>query len=161
MSEVIFYQTVADRKKINKAPSEVATVGSVKIKTPCSVMTPTIQVAASAIGQGWIGVNYARIPAFGRYYFVENITAENHDILTIELKCDVLMSYADLIMGTQFQILRASKKFNKYFIDPQIPLKSSRKIDYDENDPDKWFLGSLPQSVADANYNYVMTVSGG
>lgn len=161
MSEITFYKTIHDRKKINKKLNLVKNITTMKIKTPSSIMTPTIQVSAASIGEDWVNVNYAHIPQFGRYYFVENITAENYDLITFDLKCDVLMTYADQIMQTQFQILRAQRHYSKYFIDTQIPLKSSRKIDYDSTDPDKWILGSIPQSVGTTKYNYVMTVAGG
>lgn len=162
MSEAIFYKMSSDRKKINKTLGNViADINTIKIKTPCSVMNPSIQVSASAIGTEWVSINYVKIPEYGRYYFVENITSENYDILTIELKCDVLMSYRDQIMQSQFQILRAQHNYDKYFIDTQIPLKASRKLDYDSNDPSKYQLGSIPQSTGSGAYNYVMTVAGG
>ena len=38
-------------------------------------------------------INYCYIPAFNRYYFIEDITCENTYIYTLTLKCDVLMTF--------------------------------------------------------------------
>lgn len=38
-------------------------------------------------------INYCYIPAWNRYYFIEDITCENTYIYSITLKCDVLMTF--------------------------------------------------------------------
>ena len=149
-----------DRKKINKNLDDKAALCTVSanLKTPCSIMRPVVQITKGAPGTNWYQCNYAYISAFGRYYFVDNITAENDGIITLELTVDVLYTYAAQLMGTQFQIIRAERYYGAYFVDTQIPLLANKNI---RQDKDTDFLGSIPQDTGDTKYNYVMTVAGG
>jgi hypothetical protein len=77
--------------------------------------------------------------------------------MTLELTVDVLYTYSKQIMITQFQVVRAQRYFDKYFIDTQIPLKVDKSIRQSTSD----FLGSIPQDTGSGKNNYVMTVAGG
>lgn len=149
-----------DRKKINKNLDDKAALCAVSanLKTPCSVMRPVLEITKAAPGTNWYQCNYVSIPAFGRFYFVDSITVGNDGIITLELSIDVLFTYADALMGKQFQIIRAERYYGAYFVDTQIPLLADKNIRQDKNTD---FLGSIPQDTGDAKYNYVMTVAGG
>ena len=152
-----FYSISDDRKKIKKTLNPLGSINA-QLKTPCSIMKPVLQIKKSALGTEWYRVNYAHIDAFGRYYFVENVTAENDGIISMELSIDVLYTYKEQLLNTQFQVVRAQRSYDSYFVDTQIPLRNYKAI---RQDKDIDFIGSLPQDVGDAKYNYVMTVAGG
>lgn len=145
-----------DRKKVNKTLNPVTTVDAL-IKTPCSIMRPVLQISKDSLGTQWYQANYAYIAGFGRYYFIDNITAENDGLITMELTVDVLYTYAKQIMATQFQVVRAQRFYDQYFIDTQIPLKVDKSIRQSTSD----FLGSIPQDTGTGKNNYVLTVAGG
>lgn len=145
-----------DRKKINKTLNQIASINA-NIKAPCSIMRPVLQFDKNTVGSDWYRANYAYIPAYARYYFIDNITAENDGLMTLELTVDVLYTYSKQIMITQFQVVRAQRYFDKYFIDTQIPLKVDKSIRQSTSD----FLGSIPQDTGSGNNNYVLTVAGG
>lgn len=154
---ITFHSISDDRKKINKTLNPIASV-SAQLKTPSSVMRPVIQVTKAAMGTEWYRINYAFIPEFGRYYFVDNAIAENDGIVTFELTVDVLFTYAQQLMITQFQVVRAQRFYDAYFMDTQIPTKSNKAIRQSSTTD---FLGSIPQSTGTTKNNYVLTVSGG
>lgn len=54
-------------------------------------------------------INYCYIPAWNRYYFIEDITCENTYIYTLTLKCDVLMTFRNDIHDIYGVVDRAEK----------------------------------------------------
>lgn len=46
-----------------------------------------------------IDFNYVYIPKFNRYYFVDNYTINNKNLVTASLSVDVLMTYKDYILS--------------------------------------------------------------
>ena len=54
-------------------------------------------------------INYCYLPAWNRYYFIEDITCENTYIYRITLKCDVLMSFRNDIHDISGVVERAEK----------------------------------------------------
>lgn len=154
---VVFHSIKDDRKKINKSLNEIATV-TAQLKTPCSIMKPVLQVTKESIGTQWYRINYVQIPAFGRYYHVDTVNADNDGLITFECAVDVLFTYASNIMDTQFQVIRAQRNYNMFFNDTQLPLLSDKNIRQDKNID---FLGSIPQSTGANANNYVLTVAGG
>ena len=146
-----------DRKKIFKTLNPIGSA-TMNVKSPCNIMRPVVEITKESVGNLWDRCNYAYIQAFGRYYFVDSITVENDGIITLELTIDVLFTYAEQLKRTQFQVVRAQRYYDRFFIDTQIPLKVDKAI---RQDPQKDFLGSLPQDTGTNKYNYIMTVAGG
>lgn len=155
---VEFFSILDDRKKIKKTVKNPIATVSADLKTPCSIMKPVLQITKENIGTEWYRINYAHIDAFGRYYFVDNITADNDGLITFEQTVDVLFTYAAQLMITQFQVVRAQRFFDTMFIDTQIPTLSNKAI---RQDAELDFLGSIPQDTGATKNNYVMTVAGG
>ena len=153
---IVLHVISDDRKKINKTLNEIASINA-NIKAPCSIMRPVLQFDKNTVGSDWYHANYAYIPAFGRYYFIDNITAESDGLITLELTVDVLYTYSKQIMITQFQVVRAQRYYDNYFVDTQIPLKVDKSIRQSTSD----FLGSIPQDTGSGKNNYVLTVAGG
>lgn len=63
-------------------------------------------------------LNYVYIPAFERYYFIEDIVV-NNKMMNLKLHCDVLMSYrADIL--TSKGVVTRSKNGDSYIPDNMI-----------------------------------------
>jgi hypothetical protein len=60
------------------------------LKESTSIMNPSIIITGL---DAWTSVNYAYIPDFHRYYFVQNVTAVNNTTCQIDLNVDVLASF--------------------------------------------------------------------
>lgn len=86
------YKSLDEKNRIRKTLTDELELNGA-LRDASSVMSPAILIQTEPLQY-----NYAYIPEFSRYYFINNITAMRNKAFLIELKCDVLMSYADDIM---------------------------------------------------------------
>lgn len=97
---------------------------SVKLKSPCSVLQPVIELSWQPSSQATLAqVNYVYIPDFSRYYFVVK-TVFNGTLADIYLKVDALASWKTAITGTSQYVLRSASNWNGAIKDTQYPLKA-------------------------------------
>lgn len=82
------------------------------IKSDCSIVNPVLEIAP---GQGTFVFNYAYIPDFGRYYFINDWRYIN-GIWQATLSCDVLASYKTPIGEKISYILRADVSPDEQYI---------------------------------------------
>lgn len=68
-------------------------------------------------------LNYCRIPAFGRYYWVREWSFDK-GLWTASLECDVLASYKTEIGASSLYILRAAGAYNGDIVDNLYPTKT-------------------------------------
>ena len=71
------------------------------------ILNPSIMVEAAA--DTICGYNYAYIPEFKRWYFVQNVTSFRQGLTVVTMAVDVLMTYKESIMSSQSIITRSSK----------------------------------------------------
>lgn len=80
------------------------------LKDATSIIDPVIMVEANLTSVRW--ANYMKIPAFGRYYFINNIRSIRAGLVAFECHVDVLTSYADEIRGNTAIIKRNENAHN-------------------------------------------------
>ncbi len=118
------YTTSDAERSTKKTVSEVATVSGT-LKAGSSVVDPVIErVAASA---DIVRANYAYIPAFGRYYFVTDIAAdETSGLWRVSLSCDVLSTYWEQAAACDciFARVESDGLAQKALSDPLFPISS-------------------------------------
>jgi hypothetical protein len=144
----------SDRKKIYKNVQDKVSVSAI-LKENTSIINPVMIVSKDSAGAAWASYNYARIPQFNnRYYFIDEIVAETGGKLAYHLTVDPLMTYADSLMGTAFQVARAEgkNKNSPYFVDSEKHLQVDTLQEYE-------VLGHIPQDLT--GNKYVITVAGG
>lgn len=110
------YTTQSEKNRINKTLTLVASKTGT-LKDDCNVENPVIEISMTNAQSSILGCNYAYIPAFNRYYFIEDKAVINNDFVTIQLKVDVLMSYANEIMNTEMLIERSETYKSQYVTD--------------------------------------------
>ena len=71
--------------------------------------------------------NYAYIPEFGRYYFIESWTILR-GVWTAQFKCDVLASYSLDIVQSAWYVIRSASKNNGHLIDTKYPTFAAPTI---------------------------------
>ena len=98
-SEIVLEKTLSNKVDYN-----------IKMKDRASILTPTIVLKSDVL----INSNYAFIPSFNRYYYIENIEVFPNDIYNLTLKCDVLMSFKDDILNSNANIINQTE-YNKYY----------------------------------------------
>lgn len=95
---------VVDKTLTNKIDYDI------KIKDTTSVINPTIILKTITL----ITSNYAYIPDFNRYYYIEKIEVCPNDVYRIALKCDVLKSFKDDIKNSSAYVTQQTTT-NKYY----------------------------------------------
>lgn len=128
--ELALYYNKSDPRVVNKnIGSELARITGIVIKNADSLKTKNPSLTLR-LGDTWADItefNYCKIFQNDRYYYVEDFSADGL-LLTINLKCDVLMSFKDDIYRssqlTQIIERQAEKypKKSRYLSDEKIPI---------------------------------------
>ena len=106
-------------KKLNStARSSGGTTYDCKLKKGSSKLQPYIELAAADP----TAFNYAYIPNYGRYYYVDNWTFDG-GLWAADLSVDVLATYKDAIGGASLYILRSSADYDAKIFDSVYPAK--------------------------------------
>ena len=108
------------------------------LKNPTSVMTPVVTLYDNS--DRLLKYNYAYIPDFNRYYFIDDIILEDTGNVTLTMSIDVLASYRDEIANSDIYYLRGPQSVaNGYIIDSFFPLTTQAECKlsnfYPANDP--------------------------
>lgn len=112
------YNNQEELNKIGKNPTSVLSVtGTLKDQT--DVVNPTIIVETSSLPL----VNYARIEAFNRWYFITDIQSVRTGLWEIRMRCDVLKTYADGILNCKGIIKRQENLYNLYIDDDSFVVE--------------------------------------
>lgn len=104
------YNTSDSNNTINKTLSN-ETEYEIKLKGETDIKTPVVVLHSDSI----ILFNYAYIPEFNRYYFIDKIELFPNGIYNISLKVDVLESFKAEILASSGFINQQTKNVNKYY----------------------------------------------
>lgn len=99
-----------------KQPTGTGTQYSCNILTPSDIIAPIVEISANDL----TGYNYAYIPAFHRYYFIEGITFDS-GLWRLALQCDVLATYKTTIGAQTLYVIRAAGASNGAIQDNMYP----------------------------------------
>ena len=103
------YNTESSLNTINKVINFVTDI-DVKFKDEVNIYNPTIVLKYDDL----IDFNYMYIDKFKRYYFIETVEVFPNKIYHLTLKCDVLMSFKDDILGSYGNII-SQTNYNDYY----------------------------------------------
>ena len=115
--EIKLYKTTSDRRVLSKALSGAVTKTCVIKDDNISILSPRVQIAQFSAFKGY---NYAYIPDYGRYYYVDDIAVDHGGLLTLSLSVDVLQTYAADIRATKALIYRQTQHTNPLIADSLI-----------------------------------------
>lgn len=134
-------------------PNVQATSLDCLVKTPSSVINPTVQVSKDV---NPVAFNYAYIPEWNRYYFIQDVTY-NLGTWLIDLRVDVLASYRDNILNSQQYVLRSYSQFNENILDNLYTTKANSANNFFKNEMGQVYaldLSPLPEAVTFFNKTY-------
>lgn len=146
--QIELYTNFSDNRYLSKNITLINTVDCA-IKDKCPVETPKI-VLTNMLGSSINRCNYAYVPQWGRYYYVQNINVDTGGRIELELKVDVLMTYAGQIRTINTVVDRQEFVYNKYISDSNVPVRTNRIVSYKS-------IGKFPR----ADHNFVLNVNGG
>lgn len=113
MITVYLYTINCDPMTVDKSPymsSPVTKQGTVR--GDVDMLHPEI-----AIEGDLTGYNYMYIPAFSRYYYIEDVNAFRTQLQTVTGRCDVIMSHKDAILALPAVVRRSALLINSYLPD--------------------------------------------
>lgn len=85
-----------------------------ELKRGCSVMAPVFLLNSDSFDYNYIRFN-------GRYYWVDNISWERNNLVSVTCRVDVLGSWKDEINNTTAFVNYSQTAFNSYLRDERIP----------------------------------------
>ena len=121
--------TLSKRDNSTKRPTGNGTVYSCIIKSGSGILHPTISLDLGKVNDP-SQYNYAYIPDFDRYYFIEEWYFERA-LWTASLKVDVLATYKTEIGNSHLYVMRCASEHNGNIIDTLYPAKSGCSYAYD------------------------------
>lgn len=104
------YDTKSSNNVINKV-LENEHEFDIKFKDKTDIVSPVVILSSPTL----ILSNYAYIPDFNRYYFVDKIELFPNSIYHIVLRCDVLESFKAEILASSGFINQQTNNVNKYY----------------------------------------------
>lgn len=146
--DIIFYKCADDRRVVSKTLSGAVTKNCT-LKNDNSVLSPRIQVAQF---DGFAGYNYAHIPAYERYYYINDIVIDSGGLITMSLSVDVLKTYETQIRATSALIFRQSQKYNVLLADDKLRAQVNEEII-----TRPFTGGELSNQLGRNAYNFVLT----
>lgn len=152
--QMITYINSSDPRVLNKTITQRQTF-TVTLKDDTDIMRPVIELRGATLPPA---TNYAYIQSLGRYYYIESQTIKPGNITSIQLRCDVLMSYKATILASFVISNRSTNKCNKSLVDV-IPLSSKRNLIYKLLNDGSAYFGS--DKVATDSRCYMLTVATG
>lgn len=138
------YKMTSEKNKLDKTlTDEVQYTGTLKEST--SILNPVILVQAASVSG-----NYARIPEFGRYYFITDIISVRNGLWEVHMAVDVLTTYAASIKEQTAVIARQENKYNLWLDDPEFKVYNYGQVRTME----------FPAGFSD-NQTFILAVAGG
>ena len=109
------------KKKTNSTaqPSQTGVTLECRVMTPSNIINPSIELKASPLGY-----NYAYIPSWGRYYFIDDVQFVSGAYL-VSLSVDVLASYKAQIGSETAYVLRSASDSDGAINDTLYPANSN------------------------------------
>lgn len=123
---VNFY-TFAKKSNSTARPTGTGEVISCILKTDSSIRNPVIILERGlASTPTW---NYAYIPEYGRYYFINNWSWTDHRLWAADMTCDILATFKPQIGDASLYILRSSAASDGNIVDDYYPTKMTCQTD--------------------------------
>lgn len=121
---VKFYTNLSEKNAINKNITLLYDLTGT-LRAESSIINPIITFSdISSIST----INYAYIPDFGRYYFVENIECVRNNLFRVSMKVDVLMSFRDAILTNNAIIERNETQYDLKLNDGLFKTQQNPRI---------------------------------
>ena len=152
--QIKFGYTFDDRRKLEKSVTWFNTFDC-KPYTDYNISAPNLLIvnATGAIANN----NYAYIPDYKRYYYVDSVTVGRNGMYIVQLSVDVLMTYVDGIKNLSATISRQENIGINDIVDSLLPLQNRTQLAVLEFESSQFNI----ENATNSSYNFVLNVSGG
>lgn len=140
------YNNLSDKIVVDKNITQLGSDLSGTLRDDCSIIDPVIAVE-SVVGSNIAKCNYAYIPEFARYYYINNIVCRGK-LFELHMHVDVLMSYRGDIRSNNAVISRQEQHYNLYLQDGVFKEQSNPHYQ----------IMKFPSGFS--SFNFILAVSG-
>lgn len=124
--QINFFQMLDDPAVMPKNLTDPVTLSGYIRDNAVNVMNPVITLTGTPSGQ----YNYAYIPDFNRYYFVDPPITDRTGLIQMLMHVDVLQTYYEYIMQCPVIVDRSSGGYNADIADPRRQFYQDRQNQY-------------------------------
>lgn len=118
--EIQLYTIVKDRNS-TALPVGGAEILTGTLRAPTSVTAPVIEIER----RGLPNYNYAYIPDFRRFYWIDSCTAVTDSLFALHMSVDVLATYKSYIGISSQYVLRSASQFDGNITDTMYPTANA------------------------------------
>lgn len=115
----------SERNRLTKDITDIITVSG-ELKTETSIIDPVIMIECDL--STVTGCNYMSIPAFGRYYFVNNIRSIRTGLVEFSCHVDVLSTFAAEIRENTAIVRKQENNWNLYLNDGSFKVYQNPNV---------------------------------
>ena len=144
--ELVLQYSASENNRVDKDLTEIATYSGT-LRQSTSIIDPVFVVECSL--PDVVGANYLTVEAFGRSYFIKNITSHRAGLVEFSCHVDVLSSFKTQLRTNRAIVHRSEKNWNLYLNDGSLKVKQNPKVTTQE------FPGSFGNS-----YSYILVIAG-
>ena len=152
MQGIILLKCLSDFDVIGKTWSETTQTVEGKLLYNQSFLSPSFLVSGN-----YSEYNYAYIPAFGRFYYIKDHTAESGNMTRLDMQVDALQSFKDQILANNAVLERQESLNNAYFADSMYWTqvnKLVKTVPFTDSSGNELKF-SIPED------NFILTIAGG
>lgn len=140
--DIKLYNNTQELNRIQKSPTLVRTLtGTLRDET--DIVNPVILIEFNGT---LTDVNYMRIQALNRWYFITKIESVRTGLWRVYAHCDVLKTYAEDILNQQAIVARSEYKWNLNINDAMFKVYSNPRIQ----------IANFPEKFSGESYVLVM-----
>ena len=132
-----YWQNFSKRKNSTKIPSTLPTEIDIVLKEDTPIDSPSIILTGNTID-----IDYCRIDAFGKYYFVGEPIILTDGMTQYNLQEDVLATHKTEVGNTKAMILRSSTGYNVWIPDHEVYVSAQKTIVRAVDDLSTYFADS-------------------
>lgn len=124
--KVILYKNYSEDNVVHKNISDAIEIeGYIRDTAGVSISDPVFEVQR---GIDTINYNYAYVPEFDRYYFIQDIDVSVNGIIIFFMHVDVLMSKQNEWLDNTGYLDTTLNYANFYLYDPNTPIQQNTKL---------------------------------
>lgn len=144
--DIYLYNNTSEKTRVSKTLlNEQKYTGT--LRDEASIMSPVFMIEEV----NPVGYNYCYIPAFGRYYFIEDITSVRTGLWRFSCMVDVLMSFSDDIRNLSVIVDRSENTQNNNYLVSDVWKTTVR---------DKTDILNFPYGLSDEG-EFILITAGG
>lgn len=112
--QLTLYKTESSPNVIGKDLTDSLAI-TINLKATTNVIDPQLLLSKRP-GINYLDYNYAHIDSLNRYYHIDSIESVNGSMFKLSLRCDVLETYGDGILGSSCRYKRKVEE-GDYFVE--------------------------------------------